>query len=87
MSLASDEQSFGDELARLLNKYSKEGKSNTPDFVLVEYIRKQLEAWNVAVRLREKWYGRPPTHDQLAEKQAFANVEAPTATFGVGGST
>jgi len=73
MSLASDEQSFGDELARLLNKYAKEGESNTPDFVLAEYIRKQLEAWNVAIRIREKWYGRSPTYDQEAEKQVVAD--------------
>ena len=51
-------QSFGDELACLLNKYSKENGSNTPDFILAEYLTQQLEVWNLVVRAREEWYGR-----------------------------
>lgn len=52
-------RNFDDELACLLNKYSKENGSNTPDFVLSEYIRSCLSAFNDATRAREQWYGRP----------------------------
>ena len=49
---------FLNELKGLINKYSEENKSNTPDFILVEYIAGCLLAFNTAVQLRETWYGR-----------------------------
>jgi hypothetical protein len=49
---------FEDELVCLLNKYSKENDSNTPDFVLAEYVRQSLSAFAFAVVAREEWYGR-----------------------------
>lgn len=55
---------FEKELERLINKYSMENGSNTPDFLLAEYFRSCLSAFNVAVTKREEWYGRsvmPPT--------------------------
>ena len=55
---------FEKELERLINKYSMENGSNTPDFILAEYLRSCLSAFNVAVTKREEWYGRsvmPPT--------------------------
>ena len=58
MDTVPNRRSFGDELVCLLNKYSKENGSNTPDFILAEYLTQQLEAWNLAVRAREEWYGR-----------------------------
>jgi hypothetical protein len=50
--------SFGKELESLLNHYSKENDSNTPDFILAEYLRQCLAAWNLAIAAREEWYGR-----------------------------
>lgn len=41
-----------------INKTSAENASNTPDFILAQYLTKALEAWNVAVQQRETWYGR-----------------------------
>jgi hypothetical protein len=49
---------FGIELMQLLNKYSKENTSNTPDWILSEYMQDALEAYNKAVAKRERWYGR-----------------------------
>lgn len=48
---------FREELTRLLNSKSKENESNTPDFVLAEFLIKALEAFNVATNTREDWYG------------------------------
>lgn len=46
------------ELRSVLNSYSAENSSDTPDFILAEYITGCLDAFNQAVRAREKWYGR-----------------------------
>lgn len=45
------------ELESLLNCHSIENESDTPDWILVDYIRRSLDAWNNAVLLRDKWYG------------------------------
>ena len=49
------------EIAALLNRHSVENDSNTPDFIMAEFVSKCLDAFNNAVRERERWYGR--THD------------------------
>jgi hypothetical protein len=46
-----------DELATLLNQHSAENGSNTPDFVLAEYLSSCLAAFDEAVRLRDDWMG------------------------------
>lgn len=50
---------FHKELESLINRYSKENDSDTPDFILAEYLRDCLHAYNAAVAAREKWYNRP----------------------------
>lgn len=49
---------FEHELRDLLNRYSRESASNTPDEILAEYIEDSLAAFNRAVQRREVWYGR-----------------------------
>lgn len=49
---------FERELESLINRYSQENDSNTPDFILAEHLVMVLAAWNVSVRRREQWYGR-----------------------------
>jgi len=48
-----------DDLAALLNRYSQENGSNTPDFILAEYLLACLATWNTHVVQRDVWYGRP----------------------------
>ncbi len=43
---------FDNELRELLNKYSAENGSNTPDFVLAEYMKDCLNAFDKAVTRR-----------------------------------
>ena len=38
------------ELTRLINKHSLENQSNTPDFILAEYLVASLEAFNYSVK-------------------------------------
>jgi hypothetical protein len=52
---------FRDELQGLLNRYSRENTSNTPDYVLADYLIDCLKALDVAIHKREQWYGRDHT--------------------------
>lgn len=49
---------FAQELEALINRHSKENASNTPDFILAQYMMASLGAFNMAVQQRETWYGR-----------------------------
>lgn len=48
---------FETELEHLINRYSLENGSNTPDFILAEYLRDCLRVWDKSIAAREKWYG------------------------------
>ncbi len=49
---------FLGELEHLINRHSKENESNTPDFILAQYLEGCLKVFNTAVQKRETWYGR-----------------------------
>jgi len=53
------DHTFERDLEALINRYSQENGSNTPDFLLAEYLIGCLLTWNTIVRKREEWYGRP----------------------------
>jgi hypothetical protein len=45
------------ELAHIINRASAENTSNTPDFVLAQYLQTCLDAFDCAVQQRDRWYG------------------------------
>jgi hypothetical protein len=49
---------FRKELTDLINRHSKENESNTPDFILAEYLIDSLSLFNSTLDSRKKWYGR-----------------------------
>jgi hypothetical protein len=49
--------SFENELTCLINKHKQESKSNTPDFILADYILSVLECYNNTVSKRDDWFG------------------------------
>lgn len=49
---------FEIELEGLINRHSQENASNTPDFILAQYLAACLLAFNTAIQQRETWYGR-----------------------------
>lgn len=51
-------KTFESELIELVNKHSMENASDTPDFILAQYLYGCLCQFNMAVKLREGWYGR-----------------------------
>jgi hypothetical protein len=48
---------FQRDLTALLNKHSRENGSNTPDFILADYLLGCLSTFDRYVSAREKWYG------------------------------
>lgn len=76
---------FEQELTNLLNRNCMESASNTPDFILAQYLQGCLAAYNTAVQQRETWYGRDarPSFSQTRvltaeEADAMAEFLAPT---------
>jgi surfactin synthase thioesterase subunit len=58
--LGSDQPSrsdFAEALENLINTYTSENESDTPDFILAEYMMNALHAFELASRAREDWYG------------------------------
>lgn len=51
------ENEFVKELTSLINRYSRENISNTPDFILAEYLMVCLDNFETMVNVRTAWYG------------------------------
>lgn len=47
---------FRKDLEKLINSYSLENVSDTPDFILAEYLDNCLANFNTMTRQREMWY-------------------------------
>lgn len=46
---------FRKELEMLINRYSKENGSDTPDFILAQFLEDSLKAFDKAVSTRTEW--------------------------------
>jgi hypothetical protein len=59
--------SFERDLASLINRYSLENGSDTPDFILAQFLNDCLKAYNQALVARRAWLGeypwKPGTHE------------------------
>jgi hypothetical protein len=55
------QEAFRQDLQAVLNKHSRENGSDTPDFLLADYLIECLQALDRAIRNRSGWYGR---HDK-----------------------
>jgi hypothetical protein len=64
MSLESD-------ITTVINMHSLENTSNTPDFLLAEFMLACLYAYNTTLQKRTLWYGR------MDESGSTAVVEPP----------
>lgn len=45
-------------LSAALNRFSAGNQSDTPDWILAQFLLGCLTAWNKGIQQREKWYGR-----------------------------
>ncbi len=44
------------EIERAINRASREDRSNTPDYILAEYLVRCLDAFEKATNQRTEWY-------------------------------
>lgn len=52
---------FRKDLEDLINRHSLENESNTPDFLLADYLCRCLDAFDIAVKDRTNWYRKEET--------------------------
>jgi len=52
---------FKKEITNLINRYSKENGSDTPDYILADYLVSCLETFDKAISARDSWYGKTIT--------------------------
>jgi hypothetical protein len=62
------------EFQETINRHSLENGSNTPDWILAEYLYDCLMTFNAALQARETWWGRGPT---IVLEQSSDMKEAP----------
>jgi len=67
-------EDFRKELETLINRHSRESGSDTPDFVLADFLHDCLRSFDLATNARDRWYGRgrfqrthPPDRDERAQ--------------------
>lgn len=47
---------FRSELKQMLNRHSMDNGTNTPDFILADYMIRCLDNFTETTQAREKWY-------------------------------
>lgn len=75
---AEESPGFQTELTSLLNRYSAENASGTPDFILAQFMTEVLKTYNEAVSQRAKWRGESvqlPGLNQFDSIQQITNQE------------
>ena len=68
---------FRAELEALINRHSKEGGSDTPDFILADYMADCLDAYDKAVTRRTEWYRPEPKEAPNAELRGRPLADGP----------
>lgn len=66
---------FRDELENIINSYSKENGSDTPDFILADYLAECLEVFDRTMARREKWYGRDVHGQSITDPCSVPNTK------------
>jgi hypothetical protein len=72
--------SFQDALQNLINCHSMENGSDTPDFLLAEYLCDCLASYEVIVSKREAWYGREMRGPASAPTVVSSNEAKPSGS-------
>jgi hypothetical protein len=70
LNIPAQREAIAREIAAVINRNSLENGSDTPDFLLADYLIGCLETYNSTLRAREKWYGRPIGGDKPLEQLA-----------------
>ena len=82
-----DRESFIRDIAHVINRFSMENHSNTPDLILAEYLLDCLLAFGNTSRAREKWYGKSLSIGSPSQTSLEAPPHRLTNGMAVPGST
>lgn len=71
---------FEKELTVLLNRFSIDTKCQTPDFLLAEFLVRNINLYALVIDERERWFGRTPSEgpqplEQPKEGSRLAELE------------
>jgi hypothetical protein len=72
-------ENFRKELESLINRHSMENGSDTPDFILAEYLTRCLENFDATTKRRDGWYGNKPLIDKILSGELSPNSNLPKA--------
>lgn len=67
-----------DDIQYAINRHSAENRSNTPDFILAQYLEQCLAAFDRAVQQRETWYCRDARPSPMQTQPATPETKAVT---------
>ena len=67
--------SFQKDLEHLINRYSLEDGSNTPDFLPAEYMSQCLTVYETTITARDNWYGFYPHRELFTADNDTSEVE------------
>jgi hypothetical protein len=70
--------SLESEIASLINRHCAENGSDTPDFILGQYLLGCLTLFDATVRRREQWYGRGAGNGAAIPASTGMDGPAPT---------
>jgi hypothetical protein len=56
---------FEEEVRAVINRYSMENDSDTPDFILAQFVRGCLDNFAIATCRRDEWFGFQPWKKKL----------------------
>lgn len=69
--LSENYEKLKKEIEKLINQFSIENASDTPDYIIANYLIDCLIAFNSNVKRREHWYGRCVQDDDKSARQQF----------------
>lgn len=67
----SDMTTFEKDIRDVINHHSRENASNTPDWILAQYIEGCLLSFETATQQREAFYGRDPRPSDSGETNEY----------------
>lgn len=65
----NEPRTFHQELESLINRFSMENGSDTPDWILANFLNGCLIQFDCAVKVRDRWYGNKGLGVMRAEQE------------------
>lgn len=77
---AAPTNDFRSEIKALINKHSMENSSNTPDYILADYLIRCIDNFTETTQVREEWYGvklKPGVNNASSNKSTMGSTSTP----------